>query len=127
MKLIILNSGLIMKRINKIIGITLCMLILLAAMPLSMANSIQITSNSSSTIGMKRTFVSGFILGPPHPALGGMYMYFFAISMRAGQIGGDYHIYRLQAVFVRAEYRFHGIAVPGFILGWFDGPLGLLG
>jgi len=109
----------LMKR--KIIGLLIVTLVL-ATIPLISATEIQ-----PAAIGKKKTFVSGFILAPPHPALGGMYNTFFAFSLRAGEIGGTYHIYRLQPIFVKASYDFHGIALPGFIIGWFDGPVGLMG
>ncbi|MEM0493317.1 MAG: hypothetical protein QXS02_05135 [Candidatus Thermoplasmatota archaeon] len=114
-----------MNKVGKMLSVFMCILILVAAIPLSLAQDPKEVIQQLSP--KKRTFVSGFILLPPHPAIGGAYMYFFAVSMRAGQVGGDYHIYRLQPVFVRADYDFHGIAIPGFIIGWFDGPLGLAG
>ena len=106
---------------QKVLGL-LVVTLLLAMIPLAAG-----TSTDIQPIGKKRTFVSGFILFPPRPALGGTYSYFFAISLRAGQIGGDYHVYRLQPVFVKADYGFHGVALPGYIMGWFEGPVGLSG
>lgn len=109
-----------MKR--KILGL-LIVTLLLATIPLAAG-----THTETQTAALKKkTFVSGTILFPPRPALGGAYMYFFALSMRGGAIAGDYHIYRLQPIFVKASYSFHGIAAPGFILGWFNGPIGLAG
>lgn len=112
-----------MKTVKKqVIGL-LIVTLLLATIPLASASS----EVEQQAIGKQKTFVSGFILFPPRPALGGMYMQFFALSMRAGQIGGEYHVYRLQPVLVKANYDFHGIALPGFIMGWFDGPIGIAG
>ena len=111
----------IMKR--KIFGLLAVTLLLATILPLAVsASEIQPTA-----IAKKKTFVSGFIAFPPRPALGGTYMYFYAVSLRAGQVGGTYHVYRLQPVFVKATYSFHGIALPGFIIGWFEGPIGLAG
>ena len=109
-----------MKR--KIVGLIMITLMLATIIPLAAATDVQTTA-----VGKKRTFVSGFIALPPRPAVGGMYLTFFAISMRAGEIGGNYNVYRLQPIFVRSSYGFHGIALPGFIMGWFDGPIGLAG
>ena len=111
-----------MKIMNKkIIGLLMVSLLLLT-IPLVAG-----ASDEQQPFAKKRTFISGVILMPPRPGLGGAYTYFFALSVRAGEIGGEYHIYRFQPVFVKAEYHFHGITFPGFILGWFDGPVGLAG
>ena len=108
---------------KQILGL-LIVTLLLATLPLATASK---TTDVDTLAIKKKTFVSGFILFPPRPALGGSYLYFFAISMRSGQVMGDYDVYRLQPVFVKASYGFHGIAMPGFIMGWFNGPLGLAG
>ena len=113
-----------MKIMNrKLIGL-LVIFTVLATIPLAAgASQNELQPNGTQP----RTFVSGFIVLPPRPAVGGAYSYFFALSVRAGQIGGDYHIYRLQPVFIRSDYNFHGIATFGFIVGWFDGPIGISG
>jgi len=113
-----------MKITSKRIFGLLAVMLMIATVPLATASQ---TDAGDAAIGKQRTFVSGVILFPPRPALGGMYMSFYAISMRGGQIGGEYHIYRLQPILVKANYDFHGIALPGFILGWFDGPIGIAG
>ena len=112
----------VMKR--KILGLLLAMLMFAAVLPLA-ASATQVKPTAS--FGSKKTFVSGFIAFPPRTAIGGMYMYFFAISMRAGEIGGTYHVYRFQPIFVKTSNSFHGIAMPGYIMGWFDGSIGLIG
>ena len=121
---IIRYGGQIMKITTKKIFGLLAVMLLIATVPLAAATQTDIEEDA---IGKKRTFVSGFILFPPRPSVGGMYMSFFAISMRAGEIGGDYHVYRLQPLLVKADYDFHGIALPGFIFGWFEGPIGIAG
>jgi len=111
-----------MKILNKKVFGLLVVMLLIATIPLAAG-----ASEEQDAIGKKRTFVSGVILFPPRPSLGGMYQQFFAVSMRAGQVGGTYHVYRLQPILVKSSYDFHGIALPGFILGWFEGPLGVMG
>jgi hypothetical protein len=111
-----------MKR--KIIGMLVCML-LLATIPLAAGinDDRDIKQELQQPKTGKRTFVSG-VIAFYRVSGGGNYITLFAISVRHGQIGGEYGIYRLQPV--RFPNSFHGIMVTPFILGWFDGSPGWL-
>ena len=99
-----------MKR--KILGL-LIVTLLLATIPLAACANAEV----QSTIAKKKTFVSGFVAFAKI-SFGGKFITFFAISVRHGELGGNYGIWRLQLITM--PNKFMGIMTTPFILGMFN-------
>lgn len=99
-----------MKR--KIVGL-LIVTLLLATIPLAACANAEV----KNTAVKKKTFVSGFVAFAKI-SLGGKFITFFAISVRHGEIGGNYGVWRLQLVTM--PNKFMGIMTAPIILGAFN-------
>jgi hypothetical protein len=108
----------VMKR--KILGL-LIVVLMLSTIPLAVGMNSD-PEELQPGAGSKRTFVSGFI-AYSRLSLGGRKITFFAISVRHGQIFGDYGMWRLQSVTIPNDFT--GILQAPIILGWFQGDTGL--
>ena len=107
---------------KKILGILICMLFL-ATIPLAAGMAEKSDETQALPVTGKRTFVSGFI-AYSRLSLGGRKITFYAVSVRHGQIFGEYGMWRMQRVTIPNEFT--GIMQAPLILGWFTGSTGLI-